>query len=88
MTAIRQPGTLAGTVTHGAVIWDGAVWVNSLVPNTGLGASIPPLYTGSGTPEGAVTAAVGSLYTNTAGSTNTTLYVKTSGSGNTGWTAK
>jgi len=43
---------------------------------------------GSGSPEGVITAPVGSLYTNTAGSTSTTLYVKTSGSGNTGWTAK
>ena len=43
---------------------------------------------GSGTPEGAVTAVVGSLFLRTDGSTSTTLYVKTSGSGNTGWTAK
>jgi hypothetical protein len=43
---------------------------------------------GAGSPEGVVTAPVGSLYTNTTGSTSTTLYVKTSGSGNTGWTAK
>jgi len=46
------------------------------------------IVSGSGSPEGVVTASVGSLYTNTAGSTSTTLYVKTSGTGNTGWTAK
>lgn len=46
------------------------------------------MLTGSGTPEGAVTARVGSLYLRTDGSTSTTLYVKTSGTGNTGWTAK
>jgi hypothetical protein len=34
------------------------------------------------------TAPMGSLYSRTDGSTSTTLYVKTSGSGNTGWTAK
>lgn len=44
--------------------------------------------TGAGTPEGAVTAPVGSLFLRTDGSTSTTLYVKTSGTGNTGWTAK
>ena len=44
--------------------------------------------TGAGSPEGVVTAVVGSLYSRTDGSTSTTLYVKTSGSGNTGWTAK
>jgi hypothetical protein len=43
---------------------------------------------GAGSPEGVVTAPIGSLYSNTTGSTNTTLYVKTSGTGNTGWTAK
>ncbi len=43
---------------------------------------------GSGSPEGAVVAPIGSLYSNTAGGASTTLYVKTSGSGNTGWTAK
>ncbi len=43
---------------------------------------------GSGSPEGVVTASIGSLYSNTAGGASTTLYVKTSGSSNTGWTAK
>lgn len=43
---------------------------------------------GAGTPEGAVTAPIGSLYTRTDGGANTTLYVKESGSGNTGWIAK
>lgn len=43
---------------------------------------------GSGTPEGAVTAPVGSLFTRTDGGANTTLYVKESGAGNTGWVAK
>jgi hypothetical protein len=43
---------------------------------------------GSGSPEGVVTAVVGSLYTRTDGGANTTLYVKESGTGNTGWIAK
>ena len=43
---------------------------------------------GSGSPEGVVTAAVGALYTRTDGGANTTLYVKESGAGNTGWVAK
>lgn len=43
---------------------------------------------GAGTPEGAVTAPVGSLYTRTDGGAGTTLYVKESGTGNTGWVAK
>jgi hypothetical protein len=43
---------------------------------------------GSGTPEGAVAAPVGSLFTRTDGGASTTLYVKQSGTGNTGWVAK
>ena len=44
--------------------------------------------TGAGSPEGSITAPVGSLYTRTDGGASTTLYVKESGSGNTGWVAK
>lgn len=46
------------------------------------------LKVGTGTPEGNVVAPVGTLYTRTDGGTNTTLYVKESGTGNTGWVAK
>lgn len=46
------------------------------------------LTAGVGSPEGVVTAPIGSLYVNQSGGASTTLYVKTSGSGNTGWTAK
>jgi hypothetical protein len=44
--------------------------------------------TGAGSPEGAVIASVGQLYTRTDGGAGTTLYVKESGVGNTGWIAK
>lgn len=43
---------------------------------------------GTGTPEGAVTAVVGSLYTRLNGGAGTTFYVKESGTGNVGWVAK
>lgn len=43
---------------------------------------------GAGSPEAAVTAPVGSLFIRTDGGASTTLYVKESGSGNTGWVAK
>lgn len=46
------------------------------------------ILTGTGTPEGVVTAPVGSLFLRQDGAATTTLYVKTSGTGNTGWTAK
>lgn len=43
---------------------------------------------GTGDPNGVATAAIGSLYTRLDGGTGTTLYVKESGTGNTGWVAK
>jgi hypothetical protein len=43
---------------------------------------------GTGSPESVVTGNVGDLYTRTDGGAGTTLYVKESGSGNTGWVAK
>lgn len=54
-----------------------------------LGSSSGPLViTGTNTPEGAVSAPVGSLFLRTDGGAGTTLYVKQSGTGNTGWGAK
>lgn len=46
------------------------------------------LTSGTGTPEGAVTGRVGDLFTRTDGGVGTTLYVKESGTGDTGWAAK
>lgn len=46
------------------------------------------LRSGTEAPEGVVTAPIGTIYTRTMGGDTTTLYIKTSGTGNTGWTAK
>jgi hypothetical protein len=48
----------------------------------------PARLSGSGSPEGVVTAVVSSTYQRTDGSASTSLYVKESGTGNTGWVAK
>jgi hypothetical protein len=54
-----------------------------------LPAAPPALITsGEGSPEEAVAAPVGALYVRTDGGASTTLYVKESGTGNTGWIAK
>jgi hypothetical protein len=45
-------------------------------------------WAGSGSPEGVITAGVGSTYRRTDGGASTSFYVKESGSGNTGWVAK
>lgn len=69
--------------------WNG-VYSNKYYTTNSSDSNVPASFisSGIGSPEGNVTGGVGSIYTNTTGSTLTTLYVKTSGSGNTGWTAK
>lgn len=51
-------------------------------------ASRAQIAQGVGSPQGVITATVGSLYARTDGGTGTTLYVKETGTGNTGWVAK
>ena len=53
------------------------------VNNTGA-----TINSGTGSPEGVVTANVGSIFMRTDGGASTTLFVKESGTGNTGWIAK
>lgn len=53
-----------------------------------LGSETGPLFvSGSGSPEGVVTAPVGSEFKRTDGGAGTTMYIKESGVGNTGWVA-
>lgn len=59
------------------------------VSSSSFSQSNGPTWTANtGSPEGAVTAVVGSIYSRTNGGANTSLYVKESGTGNTGWVAK
>ena len=53
-----------------------------------IGATNQGIHQGTGSPEGVVTGLVGSIFLRTDGGTLTTLYVKESGSGNTGWMPK
>lgn len=59
-----------------------------LSPNGDLQLGPRLILSGTGSPEGVKTAPVGSLYTATDGGPGTTLWVKESGTGNTGWAAK
>lgn len=52
-----------------------------------LGSGGPTQSSGTGDPEGVVTAPVGSAFYRTDGGTSTSFYIKESGVGNTGWTA-
>ncbi|TWE04161.1 hypothetical protein FB545_1251 [Peribacillus frigoritolerans] len=46
------------------------------------------IYNGTGSPEGVIVARAGSIYLNNSGGAGTTMYVKESGTGNTGWIPK
>jgi len=76
----KTSGATVNSYFNGAVIAIGGVY------NGGSGG--PTWTKGTGTPEGVVTAPVGSMFSRTDGGAGTTLYVKQSGSGNTGWAAK
>ncbi len=71
-----------GTITAGS-----SAFGNSAAGKFKLGSAGPTWSTGTGSPEGVVTAPVGSMYSDGAGSTNTTTYRKETGVGNTGWVA-
>ncbi len=69
-------------INGSTAVWTGAIRAASYV----VGASgAVALIASTGSPEGAQTADVGSVYQRTNGGASTSLYVKTSGSGNTGW---
>lgn len=58
------------------------------LPYLHLLSTTGPIYAaGTGSPEGVLTAPVGSVWSRTDGGTNATLYRKESGTGNTGWVA-
>lgn len=61
-------------------------WTNGATATTGTVEQT--ISRGAGSPEGVKVAPVGSLYLRTDGGTGTTLYIKESGTGNTGWAAK
>ena len=56
--------------------------------NSTAGVDTIGIFYGTSSPESVVAANIGSLYLRLDGGATTTLYVKTSGTGNTGWTAK
>jgi len=78
--------TQAATLTTNRALAMGAThrvdWID------GSGNTLNGIYSGNGTPEGTVTAPKGSMYLRRDGGANTTMYVKESGTGNTGWVGK
>lgn len=85
-----QVNTIKAAGGHRAVSQD-ANWVDTQVELFARrGDAIVEALTlyGNGSPEGALAAPVGALFTRSDGGAGTTLYVKESGTGNTGWVAK
>lgn len=58
------------------------------VSNSTVTSAAPSIIAGAGSPEGAVSARIGSIYQRSDGGAGTSLYVKESGTGSTGWVAK
>lgn len=71
----------AGAITLVSAI-DGEIDTDSLKFDSG-----PTMSSGTGSPEGAVTAPISSLFMRTDGTTVSALYLKETGVGNTGWVA-
>lgn len=74
-----------GVGTAGGAYMEYAIGGLTLVGQNLIAANVKR---GAGTPEGSVTGVVGDIYQRTDGGAGTCLYVKESGTGNTGWVAK
>ena len=74
-----------GTFVTDSLYSGGAVYHGGLFLSSN---SLVRIIAGSGSPEGVLTAGVGSIYQRTDGGAGTSIYVKESGSGMTGWVAK
>ena len=70
---IGSPASMVGTI---------------YVANLMLTSTNVLMSTGTGSPEGVVSANVGSIYTDQTGGAGSTLYIKEANTGNTGWVAK
>ena len=64
------------------------IGTGTFATGTTRGLGPPSHLHGAGSPEGVLAAAIGTLYSRTDGGAATSLYVKESGTGNTGWIAK
>jgi hypothetical protein len=81
---------LLGTTLHTVRVPGALVCTTTVDASSGFrhgSATMPSWTKGAGTPEGAVTAPVGSLFSRTDGGTDTAIYRKEAGTGNTGWVA-
>lgn len=97
VTKTQQYGLYLTSGTYTGGVMENNDWCqNAQTANVSLAATYSSFRIGfnnghtvwTGTPEGSVTAPVGTLFRRLDGGASTTLYVKETGSGNTGWVAK
>lgn len=91
--AVNGQDTIGSTKEVGGLVFEptDVNWVASKVTLNGRrGDAVAPglILFGTGSPEAVVTAPVGAIYTRNDGGAGTTLYVKETGTGATGWVAK
>lgn len=87
-TALVASSLTVGSINNvNSLLVASYVGANSYFKVNGGGITIPAQYICNGTPEGMITAPIGSIAQRTNGGAGTTLYVKESGTGNTGWVA-
>jgi len=75
--------TVAGFISDGRMQMTTGKYIEM-----GSTTGAPRIYSGTGTPEGVQAAPPGSLWLNWSGGAGTSLYVKQTGTGNTGWVGK
>lgn len=83
-SGLNSAGTETSSIDgNGNAIFNTAKATTYFGPSVGVG-----IFFGSGSPEGVVTAAIGSLFLNQTTGSGQVLYVKQTGVGNTGWVLK
>ena len=83
MATVPITGTLYTNVTHA----DSSHGADHTAIFDALTAVAARIFVGTGSPESAKAAPVGSIFIRTDGGADSVLYTKESGTGNTGWTA-
>jgi len=78
---------LSGLLAPATIAQTSIIRGDQFVFGTGTVTSSRRILTGTSSPEGAVTAPVGTIYIRTDGGAGTSVYFKESGTGNTGWVA-
>jgi len=86
---LRRYNDAAAGVSDPLYVWrnTGKITFGDVGASAGLelGSSGPRVMSGTGSPEGVVTAPVGSMWLDTAATTGAIRWIKASGTGNTGW---